>query len=189
MLASIDYVRFLLHQGLAFRGHDESSDSKNMGNFKELLKFLGDHNEETRKVILENAPRNNVLSSHQIQVDIASACAAETSKAIVEDIGDDYFSILVDECRDVSTKEQMALVIRYVNKKGCVIERFLGIAHVTDTCSLSLKEAIEKILSRHELSVARIRSQGYDGASNMRGEFNGVKSLFLKDNSSAYYVY
>jgi hypothetical protein len=90
---------------------------------------------------------------------------------------------------DVSTKEQMTLVIRYVNKKGCVIEWFLGIAHVTDTCSLSLKEAIEKILSRHELSVARIRGQGYDGASNMRGEFNGLKSLFLKDNSSAYYVH
>ena len=35
LLASIDCVRFLLHQGLAFRGHDESSDSKNMGNFKE----------------------------------------------------------------------------------------------------------------------------------------------------------
>nr|XP_020188341.1 zinc finger MYM-type protein 1 [Aegilops tauschii subsp. strangulata]XP_020188342.1 zinc finger MYM-type protein 1 [Aegilops tauschii subsp. strangulata] len=33
-------VRFLLHQGLAFRGHDESEDSLNKGNFLELLNWL-----------------------------------------------------------------------------------------------------------------------------------------------------
>ncbi|GKB97348.1 zinc finger MYM-type protein 1-like protein, partial [Tanacetum coccineum] len=83
---------------------------------------------------------------------------------------------------DSSCKEQMAVVLRYVNKKGYVIERFLGIVHVTDTCSLSLKEALESLLATHELSMSRIRGQGYDGASNMRGEFNGLKSLILNDN-------
>lgn len=29
----IDAIRFLMHQGLAFRGHDESEESKNKGNF------------------------------------------------------------------------------------------------------------------------------------------------------------
>lgn len=32
--ASVDCARFLLRQGLAFRGHDESEYSKNQGNFK-----------------------------------------------------------------------------------------------------------------------------------------------------------
>lgn len=189
LLASVDCVRFLLHQGLAFRGHDKSADSSNQGNFRELLKFLADHNEETRKVVLQNAPGNNKLCSHQIQINIASACAIETSKHIIDDIGGDYFSILVDECRDASTKEQMALVLRYLNKKGYVIERFLGIVHVTSTSSLSLKASIDSLLKIHRLSVSQIRGQGYDGASNMRGEFNGLKSLILKDNSSAYYVH
>jgi hypothetical protein len=30
---SVESVRYLLHQGLAFRGNDESEDSKNKGNF------------------------------------------------------------------------------------------------------------------------------------------------------------
>ena len=34
-----------------------------------------------------------------------------------------------------------------------------------------------------------MRGQGYDGASNMRGEFNGLKSLIMRENSSAYYVH
>ena len=111
LLASIDCVRWCLHQGISFRAHDESDDSINMGNFKELHKFLIEHSEEPKKSILLNAPKNNKLTSHDIQVDIASACASETTKAIVEDIGDECFSILVDECRDVSTKEQMAIEI------------------------------------------------------------------------------
>ena len=112
LLASVVCVRFLLHQGLAFRGHDESQDSSNQGNFKELLKFLAAHSEEIRKVILENAPGNNKLYSHQIQLQIASACATETTMRIIGDVGGDYYSILVDECRDASTKEEMGLFIQ-----------------------------------------------------------------------------
>ena len=37
--------------------------------------------------------------------------------------------------------------------------------------------------------MSRIRGQGYDGASNMRGEFNGLKAKILEENNSAYYVH
>ena len=43
--ATVDCIKFLLRQGLAFRGHDESLDSSAKGNFLELLQFLADHNE------------------------------------------------------------------------------------------------------------------------------------------------
>ncbi|XLU54998.1 hypothetical protein S245_049646, partial [Arachis hypogaea] len=32
-------------------------------------------------------------------------------------------------------------------------------------------------------------NRGYDGASNMRGEWNGLQALFLKDSPQAYYVH
>jgi hypothetical protein len=41
----------------------------------------------------------------------------------------------------------MAVVLRYVDKKGNVTERFLGIVHVADTTALSLKVAIESLFS------------------------------------------
>jgi hypothetical protein len=43
---SINATRFLLHQGLAFRGHDESETSINRGNFLELIKLLAEQNEK-----------------------------------------------------------------------------------------------------------------------------------------------
>ena len=70
----------------------------------------------------------------------------ETSKVIIKDLDNEFFSILVDESRDISVKEQMALVLRYVNKKRIIIERFLGIVHVTSTTALSLKYVIECLL-------------------------------------------
>ena len=53
------------------------------------------------------------------------------------------FSILVYESCDISVKEQMALILRYVNKKRIIIEWFLGIVHMASTTALSLKYAIE----------------------------------------------
>ncbi|XP_075495869.1 uncharacterized protein LOC142533113 [Primulina tabacum] len=187
--ASIDCIRVLLRQGHSFRGHDETESSLNPGNFLIQLEFLGAHNKEINDVILKNAPKNYKLTSPDIQKDIVSACATETINVIIRDVGDSLFSILVDESRDVSTKEQMSVVIRYVDSSGHVNERFIGIEYVTSTTSLSLKAAIDKMFSRYNLSMSKLRGQGFDGASNMQGKFNGLKALILKENPCAFYIY
>ena len=188
--ASLTCLRFLLGQGLAFRGHDESEESYSRGNFLELLKWLGGKVEEIRKYTFQNAPKNCQLTSPKIQKDIITCCAKETTKRIIEEVGDGYFSILADESSDVSQKEQLALVLRFVNREnGSVVERFLGILHVGDTTALSLKNAIMSLLMEHSLSPSMIRGQGYDGASNMRGEINGLKTLIMNDTPRAYYIH
>ncbi|XP_042455246.1 zinc finger MYM-type protein 1-like [Zingiber officinale] len=83
----------------------------------------------------------------------------------------------------------MAVVIRYVNKHVEVIERFMVVVHVATTTAACLKEAIDSLFTKYGLSVARLRGQGYDGASNMFGEFNGLKSLIMKENPYALYVH
>ncbi|XP_062209975.1 uncharacterized protein LOC133911654 [Phragmites australis] len=119
-------AKFLLLQALAFRGHDESSSSKNKGNFLEMLKWYKEKDEKAAK-LLDNAPGNNLMTSPKIQKQLCKACAQMTTKAIIDDIGGRQFAMLVDEARDASIKEQMAVVLRYVNNKGQVIERFLGL--------------------------------------------------------------
>ena len=80
MNTSVESARYLVHQGLAFRGNDESEESKNMGNFKELLKTLANQNEEVRKVILRNAPKNCQWTSPDIQKEIVSYYAKVHNK-------------------------------------------------------------------------------------------------------------
>ena len=136
---------------------------------------------------LQKTPKTNKLTYPDIQKDIVNATAYKTTNAIIEDLDSGFFSILVDESCDISIKEQMAIVLRYVDKKGIVTKRFLGIVHVAS--ALSLKAAIEFLFCKYELSLSRLGGQGYDGASNMQGEFNGLKTLILKENKSAFYVH
>ncbi|CAH9056162.1 unnamed protein product [Cuscuta europaea] len=185
----LDIVRFLLVQGLAFRGHDEHDYSANKGYFLELLDWYSARNDEVAKVVKDNAPSNHQLTSPVIQKELINACASETRKELIGEIGEKYFSLLVDEARDSSIKEQMAVVVKFVNDNGTVIERFLGLIHVVDTTALSLKSAVDDFFSKHGLSISKLRGQGYDGASNMRGELNGLKTLILNENPCARYIH
>ncbi|KAL7147892.1 hypothetical protein ABFS83_06G140100 [Erythranthe nasuta] len=146
-------IRYLLRQGLAFRAMTSQ-------------RVMTEDNDEINKVVLDNSQGNCIMVAPEIQKQIISAFAHLVSKTIISDIGDDFFALLVDEARDVSIKEQMAVALRYVNKERQIIERFLGIVHVPNTTS-----------------------RCYDGASNMRGEFIGLKSLILKENKSAFFVH
>ncbi|XP_052299746.1 uncharacterized protein LOC102628599 [Citrus sinensis] len=57
------------------------------------------------------------------------------------------------------------------------------------TTAISLKEALNQLSSKHGLSISRLRAQGYDGASNMQGEFNGLRTLIMNENECAYYIH
>ena len=51
------------------------------------------------------------MTSPNIQKEIANVAAVETINAIIKDIGDALFAIIVDESCDMSTTEQLAIVV------------------------------------------------------------------------------
>jgi asparagine N-glycosylation enzyme membrane subunit Stt3 len=53
-----------------FRGHNESSYTKNQGNYIELIKLLATYNDKVPGVVLTNAPQNAKYTSSQIQNEI-----------------------------------------------------------------------------------------------------------------------
>ena len=81
------------------------------------------------------------------------------------------------------------MVCKYVNDEGKVMERLLGLQHVERCTAAALKEGLVNMLDSHKLPISRLRGQGYDGASNMRGEFNGVQKLIRDENPYAFYVH
>ncbi|KAL0011758.1 hypothetical protein SO802_006866 [Lithocarpus litseifolius] len=186
---SIECARWLAFQACALRGHDESLDSKNRGNFIELIKFTSTFNDKVASVILENAPQNAKYTSPTIQKEILHILASNVQNAIHEEIGDAKFFILVDEAQDESKREKMAIILRFVDKNGFIKEHFFHVVHVRDTTALTLKKEIYVVLSRYNLHIENIQGQGHDGASNMRGEWNGLQALFLKECPYAYYVH
>lgn len=153
---SIIVVRLLLKTGLPFRGHDESVNSENRGLCIEVLKAIRETSEEIFNNTLENAPKNNQLISPKIQKELVQCFAQEVLLSIREEIGQDVFALLVDESSDVSKKEQMAIVLCYVDSLSFVKERFIGLVHVKDTSSLTLKNAINEVLTSNKLSFSQV---------------------------------
>ncbi|XP_077217609.1 uncharacterized protein LOC143851977 [Tasmannia lanceolata] len=155
-----------------------------------MVKILADYKEKFSRVVLENAPKNAQYTSPKIQKKILHIFPSKVRSAIREDIGDAKFCIIVNEARDEFMREQMALILIFVNKDGFIRERCFDLVHVRDTTVSTLKKEICAVLSlSHNLNIQNIRDQGYDGASTMRGEWNGLKALFLKDCPYAYYVH
>jgi hypothetical protein len=94
------------------------------------------------------------LIYHKIQKQIISCCAHETTKLIIEDLGDGCFAVIADKSSDAYQHEQLALCLRYVNKIGEPVEQFLGLVKVEDTTSLTLKEAIQSLLIKYQLPLS-----------------------------------
>ncbi|XP_062206238.1 uncharacterized protein LOC133908252 [Phragmites australis] len=142
-------------QELAFRGHDESKNSSNKGNFREFVDCLAEHDRALAKAVTQDTA----------------------------EIGHDVFCLLVDESRDISCKEQMEVVLGYVDRCGHVKESFVGLVHVTDT-SFNLKSCIDALFAKYKLSLKQVRGQGYNGANNMRG--HGVFYWLIRELDSRF---
>ena len=83
----------------------------------------------------------------------------------------------------------MAVVLRYVDELGVIKVRLIDVVHVEEMSTQCLKSNIDQLFAKYGLSLKQVRGQGYDGASNMRGEFNGLRAFIMRDNSSAYYIH
>ena len=124
LTAALDVASFLIAQGHAFRGNDESGTSLSKGNFLEMIDWYKNRNDDVRVAYDELCQNNARMTSHQIQQDITRSYAEEVTEVIKEEIGDGYFSVLIDESRDISIAEQMAMLVRLVFFLKCFM--FLG---------------------------------------------------------------
>ena len=154
---------FLARQGLPLRGDGDEQDS----NFNQVLLLQSK----------ENARIGNWLSrqrykytSKDIQNEILKLMAKEVLDEIVTNIQSaDFFTVMADESTDASNKEQVVVVIRWVDKSLDVHEDFIHLYNVNNTNAETITGTITESLSDLQLNVKQLREQYYDGASAMMG--------------------
>ena len=82
-----------------------------------------------------------------------------------------YFFVLPDEpdeVTDASNREQLSLVIRFVDSGGNIHEEFLGFHNLQRITGEAIASSILDTLPQWNLDIKKnCRGQGYDGASNM----------------------
>ena len=95
-------------QDLALRGHREGAH--NPGNFLKILELVGNHDSIVREK-LQNGPQNATYTSPEIQNSVLQTMEEMLRSQICVEIKKArIFSLLVDETKDVSKIEQLAIV-------------------------------------------------------------------------------
>lgn len=170
----IDTVIFLGCQELAFRGHDESSQSVNKGNFQELVNFLSKYDNKLNNFLQKATVFHG--TSKTIQNDIIESVSHVVEQKIFSEISDAlYFSWQVDETTDIACRSQLSVVFRYV-VNGTVVERFAGFYDVSSgrTAEDLFNFLIDKF-GQYDLKNKLI-AQTYDGAAVMASDLNGLQT-------------
>ena len=190
MKSVIEILLLCSQQEIALRGHRESELSANRGNFVEILKLVAAHDQIVYQR-LNDGPKNSAYPSPEIQNTLLNVMGDLVRNEIclaVKNAG--VYSILADETKDCSKREQLAIVLRYVDTESATIfERFLTYVEATSLNAESLSKYILDTLKEHSLDSQNIISQGYDGASVMSGCCSGVQQRIKEIAPQAVYVH
>jgi hypothetical protein len=85
-----------------------------------MMELLALYNKQVGALVLGNAPQNAKYISHQIQKETLHVFARNVQSSIRHEIGDARFCLIVNEARDESKREQMTLIIRFVDRSGFI---------------------------------------------------------------------
>ncbi len=98
-----------------------------------------------------------------------------------------YFSVLADECADVSSTE-LSICCRWI-VNGKPEEHFLTILHLPALDAATISEAICSFLESKNLNYHKLVGQGYDGAATFAGERNGVQKRIGTHAAHSIYIH
>jgi len=99
-----------------------------------------------------------------------------------------FFSLSVDECKDVSKKQQISLTVRYYFR-GTIQECFLEFQAAAGLDAETLAKSVILSFNAYGLDLSYLVGQAYDGASVMSGKHKGVQQRLRSEVKYAYYVH
>ena len=99
-----------------------------------------------------------------------------------------YFTIMADECQDISSQEELSICFRWL-VNGCPEEHYLTTLHVKSTNAEAITAAITAYIGEKDLDYNKLVGQGYDGAATFSGSKSGVQRRIRVHAPHALYVH
>ena len=182
----LEIVQLFCKQNIPFRGHNESEQSSNRGNYLEILHWIAKDSPELKR----HLEKSFHYTSPESQNEMIQLLGLNVQKQIIMELKEaGPYALIADETMDISRKEQFSICVRYVTGQLQVQERFLGFWDVATTDGETLCLKIQEILSQLGINLNMLRAQAYDGASNMRGRYSGVATRIKELEPRAIYIH
>lgn len=209
-----DIVKVIGKRGLSYRGAKNAEaaytlDNCNLdhGNFLEILILLSKYdpllNEHVKLAVFKSQlaktrQKDNVHSGRpgglvtylsKTTVDyIIEAIGILMKKSISESIREaNFFSVQIDSTQDVNVHDQVAVIIRFVNEK--VNERLVALVDCKSGTGKNLCDIVCNVFNELNLDIKNCIGSSTDGASNMRGQYNGFSAWLNKQSPDQTHVW
>lgn len=109
-------------------------------------------------------------------------------KLMVDLLASPYFSVLADECEDISTHQELSMCCRFL-VNGLPEEHFLTILHLLACDASSIAKGIESFFDSRNIDYRKLVGQGYDGAAVFSGKKTGVHVRIGTHSAHALYIH
>ena len=169
----------------------ECNTCESHGNFWALLQFCIAAGDSALRDHLASAPRNATYTSPNIRnevIDILGDHVREKSLFEVKEA--QLFELIADEVTNCSNKEQLGIILRYVDAEDYTIKKdFITFLECdSGITGEALAKKMLDFLTQH-LDPTKLRGQAYDGASNMSGRTNGAAARISSQFPLAIYTH
>ena len=176
LLNQLCVLRSLLRQGLAIR-----NDHAGGSNLSVILD----------QVASESAwVKEGKYQSPLIVNELIGLMAHRVLRSLLGDmLPQRWFSLLADETRDISNREQLIVCIRWVSESYEINEDAVGLVQLENTTAETIHKALKDAILQLGIQFENCRGQGYDGAKNFQGHLTGVGRRFEEEYPTALPVH
>ena len=158
-------------------------------NFGELVDLIVKCSGEDLKQFIESAGRNTMYTSKDSVVEFVEAIGLWVEEALVKRIQQaPFYSLMADECTDISTVEELSIFCRWV-EDGVPVEHFLEIVRLKKADAKTIYSSLVDCLKQKKIQLGKIVGMGFDGAATFSGKKTGVQSLLKKHSPHAIFVH
>ncbi len=171
----LDVCKHLGREALAFRGRGDDSQ----GNYQQTVALLSRWVPFLNEWIYSTIMRKYKVAylSKTSQNDFIDLLASTARDDICEKIKNvSSFSVMANTTPDVSHKDQMSLIIRYVTEDFEVLERLLNITTLSEETGDGSARMVIKCINELNLPTSGVRFQCYDTTASMSGIYKGAQA-------------
>ena len=171
-----------------FLAHQHIAHTTNFDNQVELVVSFGG---ETLQTFLDRAGGNATSTSKMAVVEFVNALGTWVVESLLKRLHKAlffFFSIVADECTDVTTTEELTICCCLV-ESGVPDEQFIEILPLKKANAESIYSALVEYCREKNIQLGRLIGMGFDGAATFSGDISEVQRRLKELSLHALFVH
>ena len=118
--------------------------------------------EKDLRLFIERAGRNATYTSKDAVIDFIEAIGQWVEESLLKHLHQArYFSLMADECTDISTVEELSVFCRWV-EDGQPVEHFIEIISLQKADAETIYGTLVQCLKKKSIEVSKLVGMGFD---------------------------